>query len=79
MLLAAFGLTMVGGAVGLLISFGICAVFPKFGLTEYVGDPVVSPAVAALTATVLGLVGLMAGYFPAKDAANLDPVIAMKM
>ncbi len=72
-------LTLVGGAIGLIISFGICSVFPKFGLTEYVGDPSVSPTVAALTATVLGLVGLMAGYFPAKDAANLDPVVAMKM
>jgi len=72
-------LTLVGGAIGLIISFGICSVFPKFGLTEYVGDPSVSPAVAVLTASVLGLVGLMAGYFPAKDAANLDPVVAMKM
>ncbi len=72
-------LTLVGGAVGILISYGICAVFPKFGLTEYVGNPAVSPTVAALTAGVLGLVGLMAGYFPAKDASNLDPVIAMKM
>ena len=32
-----------------------------------------------LTAAVLGLVGLLAGYFPARDASRLDPVIAMKL
>jgi len=32
-----------------------------------------------MTAGVLGLVGFLAGYFPARDAARLDPVIAMKL
>jgi ABC-type antimicrobial peptide transport system permease subunit len=40
---------------------------------------VVSPYVAALTASALGLVGLLAGYFPARDASRLDPVVAMKL
>jgi putative ABC transport system permease protein len=78
-LLETMTLTGIGGALGLLLSAGICAVFPKFGLTEYVGVPLISPSVAALTAGVLGFVGLLAGYFPARDAANLDPVIAMKL
>jgi len=72
-------LTAVGGALGLLLSAGICAVFPKLNLTEYIGAPVVSLRVTALTAFVLGAVGLLAGYFPARDASNLDPVVAMKL
>ena len=72
-------ITAVGGAIGFLISIGICAVFPKFGLTEYVGIPRVSPLVASLTAAALGLVGLLAGYFPAREASRLDPVVAMKL
>ncbi len=72
-------LTASGGAIGLVIAYGICSVFPSFGLTQYVGNPVVSPMVALLTAGALGLVGLLSGYFPAKDAANLDPVVAMKL
>ena len=71
--------TVLGGALGFAISIGICAIFPKLGFTEYVGDPVVSPGVAALTAIALGIVGLVAGYFPARDASRLDPVVAMKL
>ncbi len=71
--------TFIGGAVGFAISLGVCAVFPKLGFTEYVGDPVVSPMVTLLTALALGIVGLVAGYFPARDAAQLDPVVAMKL
>jgi putative ABC transport system permease protein len=71
--------TFLGGAIGFAISLTICAFFPKLGLGEYVGDPVVSPLVAILTAIALGIVGLIAGYFPARDAARLDPVVAMKL
>ena len=71
--------TFLGGAIGFAISIGVCAVFPKLGLTEYIGDPVVSPLVSVLTAVALGIVGLIAGYFPARDAARLDPVVAMKL
>lgn len=72
-------LTGIGGAVGLGISYGICAAFPALGLTEYVGNPDLSPSLALMTAALLGTVGLAAGYFPARDASRLDPVVAMKV
>ncbi|MEO8431722.1 MAG: ABC transporter permease [Acidobacteriota bacterium] len=72
-------ITALGGAIGFLISFGICLVVPKLGATEFVGIPEISPSVAALTALVLGATGLLAGYFPAREASRLDPVVAMKL
>ncbi|HEX2834647.1 MAG TPA: ABC transporter permease [Thermoanaerobaculia bacterium] len=70
--------TFMGGAIGFAISYGICAVFPE-GPQEYVGKPELSPLVCLLTAVALGVVGLLAGYFPARDASKLDPVVAMKL
>lgn len=72
-------LTAVGGAIGLAISWAICSTVPALGITKFVGNPVLSPELALLTASVLGLVGLVAGYFPARAASRLDPVIAMKL
>ena len=71
--------TAVGGLVGFAISFGICAAFPKLGFTDSVGSPEVSPLVAAITIGILGLIGLLAGWFPAREASRLDPVVAMKL
>lgn len=73
-----FVVTATGGAVGLLISHLICAAVPWFGVGDVIGEPVVSPAVAAITAALLGAIGLVAGWFPARTAARLDPVAAMK-
>ena len=70
--------TAAGGAIGFAISIGICSIFPESAV-EYVGRPEVSPLVATLTAVALGVVGLVAGYFPARDAARLDPVVSMKL
>ncbi|MFI5197771.1 MAG: ABC transporter permease [Thermoanaerobaculia bacterium] len=71
--------TAVGGVVGFAVSFGICAAFPKLGFTDYVGVPELSPGVAAITIAILGVVGLLAGWFPAREASRLDPVVAMKL
>jgi putative ABC transport system permease protein len=79
LLLETVMITALGGAAGFVISWGVCAVFPKFGVTKFVGDPTISLPVAALTALVLGITGLAAGYFPAREASRLDPVVAMKL
>ena len=72
-------ITFIGGAIGFLISWGMTAVFPLFKLEEYVGNPVFSSSVAVIAALILGLIGFLAGFFPARRAASLNPIEALRL
>jgi putative ABC transport system permease protein len=71
-------LTVLGGTIGFLISWAICAVFPA-KLDEFVGTPAISLQVGVVTTALLGLIGFLAGYFPARAAARLNPVEALRL
>jgi putative ABC transport system permease protein len=71
-------LTLIGGALGFAVAWAICSAFPA-SLGEYVGTPRMSLQVTAMTAAILGLIGTLAGFFPARAAANLNPVEALRL
>ena len=71
-------LTAVGGLLGFLVTLLVMAVFPK-SLDEYVGTPEASPLVILTTAVLLGAIGVVAGWFPARRASLMDPVVALKL
>jgi putative ABC transport system permease protein len=71
-------ITLVGGAVGLGLSVGIIAVFPESSISEEIGRPAFSLEVALITVGLLGLIGFLAGFSPARRAANLNPVEALR-
>jgi putative ABC transport system permease protein len=71
-------LTAVGGLLGFLITLLVMAVFPH-SLDEYVGTPEASPLVILTTVVLLGAIGVVAGWFPARRASMLDPVVALKL
>ncbi len=78
-LIETLSLSIAGGAIGIAFTLAVCMIFPAFNLGDSVGDPSLSPVSAAATAAVLGLISFISGWFPARAAAKMDPVIAMKM
>jgi putative ABC transport system permease protein len=75
-------ITILGGCAGILFSLttiGIIGLLPLKGEAfEILGRPTFSPAVATATALVLGTIGMLAGYFPARRAALVDPAVSLR-
>ncbi len=72
-------ITSIGGVFGFLFAWGIIIVFPYLNLTDFVGTPRVDVWASVATVVILGLVGFVAGIFPARRASNLQPVQALKL
>lgn len=68
----------LGAGIGFLFSAGIVAVLQKIPIKEFVGSPEMSPLVVGVTMAVLAVIGLAAGLFPARRAANADVVDCLR-
>ncbi|MEA2465874.1 MAG: hypothetical protein QOJ98_3621, partial [Acidobacteriota bacterium] len=42
------------------------------------GRPTLSPQIGVATSAILGIIGLLAGYFPARRAARIDPAATLR-
>jgi putative ABC transport system permease protein len=72
--------TLVGGLAGGAIAITIVTLLgwippEQFKVIEFLGKPTLSWPIGAATAAILGTAGLLAGYFPARRAASIDPVL----
>jgi putative ABC transport system permease protein len=75
--------TLLGGLLGVLLAVGVISLvrlIPTEGneALEFLGRPTLSPAIGIATAAILGLVGFLAGYFPARRAASIDPAQTLR-
>lgn len=75
-------LAFIGGAIGLLFSWGAVSVVRLLpsdeGAMQFLGKPVLSPGIMLLTTGILATIGLLAGFFPARKAASVDPVESLR-
>jgi putative ABC transport system permease protein len=75
-------IAFIGGALGIALSFLIVNLFKALPLEGDVADlmahPVISADIMVLTALILGMIGFLAGVFPARKAASQKPVEALR-
>ncbi len=67
-----------GALFGFLISLGLVKLGQMLPMQEFIGVPTISPLVATATILLLTSVALLAGFFPARKASNLDPVECLR-
>lgn len=76
--------TAIGGIVGFIMSwflvYGISHIPMHGKLIEAIGKPIpiLSLSVVLTVIIVLGIIGLLAGFFPALKAARIDPAEALR-
>jgi ABC-type antimicrobial peptide transport system permease subunit len=72
------GQTLVLAAIGIAGGFVTAIAVTRFAANLLYGISPADPATFALIAVLLLLVSLVAGYFPARRATRIDPMIALR-
>jgi putative ABC transport system permease protein len=75
-------IAFTGGTIGLLVSVGIIKMMWMIpvseGPMEFLGRPLLSESVLFVSIILLTFIGLLAGFFPARKAASIEPVQALR-
>ena len=75
--------TFIGGALGITIA-NLLVTATSFipiennRVMSFLGRPTLSPQIGIITSLILGIIGLLAGYFPARRAASVDPAATLR-
>lgn len=81
-LLESILITLIGGIFGIPVTYLMIKVYAALPIEEYIfrilGVPEISWNIAFGTVIILGLLGLLAGFFPARKAASINPMEALR-
>ncbi len=71
-------LTGVAGLLGLAAGVGASELIGYLNLTDFIANPTIDIKVGVGAAMFLVLAGALAGYFPARAAAKVNPITALR-
>jgi len=71
-------IVFAGGIIGFLLSAVVLGVLPEGEFNEIVGVPKLNPVVGITTIILLGCIGVISGFLPAKRAASTNPIEALR-
>jgi putative ABC transport system permease protein len=75
--------TLMGGVLGVIMATGVIMLLEMIPTgdnqaLEFLGKPTLSIPITIATAGILGLIGLLAAYFPARRASLVDPAETLR-
>jgi len=75
-------ITFTGGLIGILLIYVLTEFFRslhlKIEILDFMGIPTVSLADGLIVVGILGAMGFLSGYFPARKAASVAPVESLR-
>jgi putative ABC transport system permease protein len=80
-ILEAFVVIGLGALIGFLLAIGLIGLINALPMQEFkdaVGVPEFNPMVAIITILILGSIGFLAGFFPARRAARLNVIDCLR-
>jgi putative ABC transport system permease protein len=75
-------IAFIGGLIGITITWTIVFIVRLVpaddGPMQFLGRPIISTTIMFVTVGILATIGLLAGFFPARRAASVDPVESLR-